>query len=511
MKSRDPWDTIMTDPAGNVILPRGHYGLPFYREVPSWIHYGEGGGTTRQLFDGAFVSGWFNSTGDSMTNIGAELTALSLPGYGFYRPYGSFYRPPFYPPYGRVFFGAENPPARQGLTAELAPVVAPATGGITVKKELDDKQVLHVEICVDGKCYRTSMDLAPAITMILGKLAQWHRAQHAQMAVPEVPPAVVSTIDAAVGTATEALIGSLVARHVDCVCGSFLGDITKAVSFGVGGLAGGVAATFKKFKKPIGVAAGIAAASGAVMIPGVGPFVAPLAGKLANDLVQASAGDNTAKKRVAQANQQAQTDPVVAAALQAAQKAVATSTVAHHVQETAKSAARGDAASQRQIVKVADDAEKGDPAAKAVADLIANAMKSEWGAELWEKVTGRGPSVSGEWYDITVGKVPGTILGATLADVRRRALELAKGKVGEVVGVIHSKRDNIWYIYAFGSLDDSIDWLQRSTQDRASFTYAAVYEKTPDGLAFLQDEEIGGSRRPAAPPAEKIRRGIATA
>ncbi len=57
------------------------------------------------------------------------------------------------------------------------------------------------------------------------------------------------------------------------------------------------------------------------------------------------------------------------------------------------------AGAQQQIVKVADDAEKGDPAAKAVADLVANAMKSEWGAKLWERVTGRGPAtISGEWY-----------------------------------------------------------------------------------------------------------------
>ena len=43
--------------------------------------------------------------------------------------------------------------------------------GITFKKELDANQVLHVEICVDGKCYRTSMDLGPAIAMVMEKIA----------------------------------------------------------------------------------------------------------------------------------------------------------------------------------------------------------------------------------------------------------------------------------------------------------------------------------------------------
>src|SRR5580765_3089241 len=106
MNSIDPWQTIVTNPWGGVVIPSAYYGHPFYREVPSWVT--PSNGETRLLFDGAF--------------IGAEMPSA-------------------------------NPPARHGLTAEIAPIVAPATGGITVKKELDANQVLHVEICVDGKCY----------------------------------------------------------------------------------------------------------------------------------------------------------------------------------------------------------------------------------------------------------------------------------------------------------------------------------------------------------------------
>jgi len=451
MNSLDPWRVIATDSYGDVVLPRPYYGHPFYKEVPSWIHYNDGGGTSRLLFDGAFV--------------GAEV---SPPGSG---------------------------PQRKGLTAELAPVVAPATGGITVKKELDAKQVLHVEICVDGKCYRTSMDLAPAISMVMQKLARWHEGMHAAMQPPL--STVVSTVQSAVGAAEDALVGALVARHVDTVCGSFLGDIAGVVKSATGGLAGGVARTFKKFKGPIGKAAGLAAAAGAAAIPGVGPLAAPIAGKLANDLVQATAGDEKAKKAVAKATKEATTDPAVKLALDQATKAVANSTVAHHVQDTAKKAARGDSNAQQDIVKVADDAQQGDPAAKAVADLVANAMKSEWGAKLWEKATGRGPETVSGWYDV-VGSWYDAI-GAAFDDIRANAKAYAGTKSGNAVGVIQTV-DGRFHGRGFRSLDDAIDWLQRVSRQRESFTYAAAYEKAADGTAYIQQEEFGGTSRPALLP-----------
>jgi hypothetical protein len=371
VNSLDPWRLIVTNLEGDVVVPAPYYGHPFYREIPSWIHYGGGGGTTRQLFDGVFIGATSRSSGADMN----------------------------------------TEQHRRGLVAEVAPVVAPATGGITFRKELDDKQVLHVEVCVDGKCHRTSMNLAPAIALIMTKLARWHEGEHAQMDLKAQQTVVVGAVDAAVGAAVDAIVGELIGRHVDTVCGSFLGSIAHAVSSAASGVASGVATTFKKLKGPIAAAAGIAAFAGA------GPLAGPLAGKLVNDLVNSAAGDKDAKKRVEEANQQAQTDPTVAVALDQAQKSVATSTVAHHVQRTAKRAARGQPDAQQQIVQVATDAEKGDPAAKAVAELIANAMNSEWGAKLWEKVTARGPApvdvsgdaivVGGFWDDVksALGKV----------------------------------------------------------------------------------------------------------
>ncbi len=560
MNSLDPWRHIATDAYGDVIVPRPHYGHPFYREAPSWIHYGDRNDTTRQLFDGAFigadleqsraaangtVSGWVDSIGANMTNsIGAELTALSVPGYGY--PFGPLFRP-----YGGIFFGAEDapppdpntlppsdpvtppivipvapptsvapgePPKRTGLTKDLAPIVAPATGGIMVRKHLDDKQVLHVEICVDDKCYSTSMDLSPAIAMLMQKLATWHDTAHKQQQLP--PSTVVSTVQDAVGAAEDLIVGALVARHIDTIAAGIFGDIAGAVKGAVSGLSGGLRGTIRKLRGPIGAAAGIAAAAGASAIPGVGVIAAPLAAKLANDLVQAAAGSPTAQKEVAQAAQQAQADPAVAAALDQATKAVANSTAAYHVQDAAKKAVRGDAASQQQIVKVAEDAEKGDPAAKAVADMVANAMKSEWGAKLWEQVTGRGPATvssiptgtaAAGWYDINVGQWYDVndvnvgqwydVVGAALDDVRETARAHAVTKPGTAAGVIQTV-DGRLHGRGFRNLDDAIDWLQHITRVRGSFTYAAAYEKDVDGNAYIQAEEIGGTSRqaPAATP-----------
>lgn len=317
MNSLDPWRTIVTDPYDRVIYPAASFGHPFYR--------------------------------------------------------------------GNTFVGADAPrPPRRGITAEVAPILAPASGGFTVRKDLDAQQVLRVEIEIDGRTYRTSMDLAPIISALLGQLAQWHADQHARGMISspsDAEPAVVSSVEAAVGQATDQLVDELVGCHCGTICGSFLGDISnavKGVAHGVASAAGkigsGVRDTLKKLKGPIAAAATVAAASAAAAIPGVGPLAAPIAGKLAGDLVNAASGDTAAKKQVAQAQQQAKTDPVVAAALSAATHAVANATVDHHVAVTARQAAAGHRGAQQQIAQVHSDAQQGDPAASAVLSIISRAL-----------------------------------------------------------------------------------------------------------------------------------------
>jgi len=455
MNSIDPWRVILTDPSGKVIVPAPFYGHSLYWNIPSWIHYGDSdgdgngnsngnGGSQRLLFDGAF--------------IGADVPSL---------------------------------PQRTGLTAEVAPVVAPATGGISVRKELDDKQVLHVEICVDGKRYQTSMDLAPAIALVMQKLARWHEGEHAQKAasVPPVVPVVVGCVDSAVGEAVNAIVGELIGCHCGTICGSFLGDIAgvvKGAAHGIasaaGKLSGGVASTLKKLKGPIGAAAATAAASAAMAIPGVGPFVAPIAGKLANDLVQSAAGDPHAQKQVAQAQQQAKTDPTIALALETATKAAANAAVAHHVQDTAKQAVQGSPLAQQMIAKVVADAQQGDPAAKAVVDLITNALHSA--------------TVSG-WYDV-VGAVqpPATEpAGNALGRFRRHAQSAIHQVNARIVGYVVTTENNVEAshakTYGFANVNEAASWYRDWLSAPGAYLYVATFDKDAPSFPDPIFESLG--------------------
>jgi hypothetical protein len=103
------------------------------------------------------------------------------------------------------------------------------------------------------------------------------------------------------------------------------------------------------------------------------------------------------------------------------------------------------------------------------------------------------------------------IVGADTAldAYRTRAKQLATDKPGNAIGVILAT-DGVWHRFAFNSLDDTIDWLQASTQkDKSSFTYAAAFEKSRDGTAYFQAEEVGGGRTPPR-RGESIRRDVAT-
>lgn len=98
-------------------------------------------------------------------------------------------------------YGLRSSARARTLVGALAPVLAPATGPITAKLSIDANQVLHGQVCVDGKCYTGVVDLSGPIAGVLAQLAAWHRAQHAADSVPpssgpgstgfDQPPAVV--------------------------------------------------------------------------------------------------------------------------------------------------------------------------------------------------------------------------------------------------------------------------------------------------------------------------------
>ena len=267
MNSLDPWRLIALDAYGEVVWPRPRYGHPFYQEIPSWLHYGGDDSTTRQLFDG-------------------------------------------------VFIGADYAGAAMNSTEPRK--------GITFKKELDDRQVLHVEICVDGKCYRTQMDLAPAIAMIMTKFAQAHADLHrATGCAPPGGDVVVPAIDRAVSVAGDALIGALVDRHMRVE--GFFDDIGHALS----GAANAVGGVLKSLKGPVSVAAGAAATAYG------GPAAGPIAAQLTGALIDAAPGGGAppaqqaaAQQTVAAAKQSAKTNPTVQTALDAANHATSQTTAA---------------------------------------------------------------------------------------------------------------------------------------------------------------------------------------
>lgn len=352
--SRDPWDPIVTDMFGDIIWPRAYYGHPFYPEIPSWIHYGDDG-TRRQLFDGAF--------------IGAEAPMI--------RP--------------------DDSKPRKGLLADVAPLVAPATGPISAKKELDAQQVLHVEICVDGKCYRTSMDLAPAIEMLMAKLAQWHKAQHS-VGEPPSSSTVVGAIQSAIGAAGDAMADTLICRHVNVMLGGFFDDIGSAIGGTLRSLAPAIS----------NVATGVASSYG-------GPAAGAAAGQLVPVMTNLQANlldpkGDPKKKAAAQLALQrvhlaAQSDPSAAQAFATAHKAVRDTAVAYHVKGAVDKAAAGDPGAWKDVIAVVQAAERGDPAAKSTYEVIAQtlldkAQHSEWGAQLWERIMGSGgaSTVSSGWY-----------------------------------------------------------------------------------------------------------------
>jgi hypothetical protein len=424
MKSLDPWATIVTDEFGDVICPRASYGHPFYREVPSWIHYGGDDDTQRLLFDGAFIGAEVPFAGAADPIQMLEVTAMSRPDVYAGHPMGAEVPPLSVP-------GGTEP--RRGLLAEVAPHVAPATGPISVKKTFDDHQVLHVEICVDDKCYRTSMDLAPAIEMVMTKLAQWHKAQHA----PTPSTAIVGAIEGAIDAAGNAMADTLICHHGTVMMGGFFDDVGSAL--------GG---TLRQLAPVIStVATSVATYYGGSAAGAAAGQLAPVVTNLQANLLDPKGSPKTraaAQQTLQYVNQVAQGDPHAAQALAAAHQAVRDTAVAYHVKGAVDKAVAGDPVAQQNVAAVVQAAEKGDPVAKStyeviVQTLLNNAQHSEWGARLWEKIMGGGG-------DTTVGFWPYYLLAGGLGTTAGILLEryTNEADLAARVNRAFSYRDQAW-------------------------------------------------------------------
>ena len=101
------------------------------------------------------------------------------------------------------------------------------------------------------------------------------------------------------------------------------------------------------------------------------------------------------------------------------------------------------------------------------------------------------------------GDYGGTSIGSALDDVRRKAESLAARRAGNVIGVIHTPKDDSWHSLAFHSADDADDWITTATQDPALYTYAAYFDKQGDSWPHAYIEKISGMR---APPGTELPR-----
>lgn len=393
MKSFDPWQIILTDESGAVVWPEPYYGHSFYQEVPSWIHYGDNG-TRRLLFDGAFIGAEGPSAGGTDVLQTLEVATMMQP----YVHAGIEVPPPLSAPGGAEL--------RRGLLAEVAPHVAPATGPIAVKKIFDEQQILHVEICVDGKCYRTSMNLGPAISMVMEKLAQWHKDQHLHAARGPQPPVttdVVGAVDGAIAAAGDAMADTLICHHVNVMTGGFFDDVGSAI--------GG---TLRELAPVIStVATGVASYYGGPEAGAAAAKLAPVVTDLQANLLDPKGDPRrraVAQQSLQYVNRVAQTNPRAAQALAAAHQAVRDTVIAYHVKGTVEKAVAGDPVARQDVNVVVQAADRGDPAAKSTYEVIAQVLldkvqHSEWGQQLWNKIMGPGggsPTATAGWYSSPV-------------------------------------------------------------------------------------------------------------
>ena len=128
------------------------------------------------------------------------------------------------PPYwGHPFFGhgypqgwawGSSPAWEDGLERGTRVFVGSSEGDrFAAKASLDEHQYLHAEICVDGKCYQASIDLAPAIATVMSSLAEVHRDLHKAMPPQVSGEIAIGAVDRAIGAAADELIGTLLDKH----------------------------------------------------------------------------------------------------------------------------------------------------------------------------------------------------------------------------------------------------------------------------------------------------------
>lgn len=368
---------------------------------------------------------------------------------------------------------------RTGLVAALAPVLAPGTGRVDTKLRLDRNNVLHASVSTDGRSYETSLDLSGAVASLIAELQQAHHDWHHR---------VQPLIGAAVQQTGNTMIGALIDQHVGVACAGWWHNLEHAASGALHGAENAVKGTIKTLAPVLAPAAQMAAAAigGAAV------------GNLASSLVNAAAGNGSAKQVVAAAEAAAVGNPDAAAALATAKSVVAKTTAAYHIASTVQAAAKGNPAAVKQVQDMAASAAQGDPAAQqalAVANTVTDVATQNQQTDGGQQAD----AVNG-WY---------AIVGAAADDLRKRATLAARaawsragqngsGAFGYVVD------GNGTSLLPFPSADAADDWF--GALSPSSIVYAAVFDASDATWPSPVNDKLGEVAR-VAPPGVPIPRG----
>ncbi len=334
---------------------------------------------------------------------------------------------------------------------------------------------------------------------------------------PEAVDEVQEATSEATKSAGEMLIGALVAQHAETVSAGWWSSVTHAVSSAAHGIYGAGRTSYNattgvvaKFKGPITVAAtAVATAYG-------GPAAGAAAAKFTGPLLDAAHdGFNKpqAKKALAEIRQAAATNPAIARAFDVAQRAVAETTAAYHIVDTAGKALDGD---KQAITKIADldkAATGGDGAAQKAMEIIVQALAAAGKSDPEPNpgYTSSDPMPTEE-AAVSSGKISfqggelvgaaGGIRGPQLRVTAQLAVDAANARHGgrwPGIGFVHDGRRPETRL--FSSVDEASDWFDDLDYRPRRYRYAAYFGAgDPAVPAVRYDEKWGTAGKPVTAP-----------
>jgi hypothetical protein len=445
--------------------------------------------------------------------------------------------------------------------ADLGTVVAPDASGFTVHLDLQPGGMLHGSICIDNQCYEGSVDLSFVFAQLTNSIASRYASQAApgqaqvadQKTAPLVPAGVTVEVEQpkvggrgggggrghhghhhhhhqrqggqnsasvsfagpdaaqdsqaieevseatseATKTAGEMLIGALVSQHAETVTAGWWSSVTHAVSSAARGSYNVTTGVVAKFKGPITVAAtAVATAYGG---PAAGAAAARFTGPIL-DAVHDGFNKPKAKQLVAEIKEAAKDNPKIARAFDIAQRAVAETTAAYHIVDTADQALQGDKAAAKKIASLDQAATSGDSAARQAMSLIIQALTTA------AQNDGGNPGYASD-------PMPPEVTSGDLIGAAAKPAKQIRGQAQLAVDAANLRHDGRWpgigFVHdgrrgetrLFSSVDEAADWFDDLDYRPRRYRYAAYFGAgDPSTQATRYDEKWGSAGRPVTAP-----------